>query len=108
MIVLVASELVDVVIDQPTKTWVLQQLEATPVCSPAHQLAEVLSPLGRLVRAGELDLRLASEAATEASALQQELVPPEADHLVQALEMQTSQLAAGRSCGDVKAIRRPS
>jgi len=88
MIVLDASALVDVVIDQPTKTWVLEQLEATPVCAPAHQLAEVLSALGRLVRAGELDLRLATEAAIEASALQQELVPPEADHLVQALEMQ--------------------
>ena len=48
----------------------------------------MLSALGRLVREGELDLRLASEAAIEASALQQELVPPEADHLVRALEMQ--------------------
>ena len=39
MIVLDASALVDVVIDQPTKAWVLEQLEASPVCAPAHQLA---------------------------------------------------------------------
>lgn len=88
MIVLDASALVDVIIDQPTKAWVLEQLESTPVCAPGHQFAEVLSALGRLVRAGELDLHLAREAAIEASALHQELVPPTADHLVLALELQ--------------------
>ncbi len=45
------SALVDVVIDQPTKPWVLEQLEASPVCAPSHQMAEVHSALARLVRA---------------------------------------------------------
>ncbi len=88
MIVLDASALVDVVIDQPTKPWVLEQLAAASVCAPSHQMAEVLSALARLVRAGELELSSARDALREAKGLQQEFIEPTEDHLVRALAMQ--------------------
>lgn len=88
MIVLDASALVDVVIDQASKSWVLDQLETDTVIAPAHQLAEVLSALARLVRAGEMDLPAASDAAAEARRLEQDLLSPTAAQLVRALDLQ--------------------
>lgn len=88
MIVLDAAALVDVVIDQPSKPWVLEQLEGTTVCAPAHQPAEVLSALARLVRADVLGPTAARAALTEARALAQELVHPTSGHLGLALDLQ--------------------
>jgi predicted nucleic acid-binding protein len=88
MIVLDASALVDVVLDQPAKPWVLEQLTGTEVCAPAHQLAEVLSALARLVRAGTIESAAANGALAEAHSLHQELVAPTVDHLRRALDLQ--------------------
>ena len=81
MIVLEASALVDAVLDQPAAEWVLEQIAGEEVAAPAHQLAEVLSALSRLVRAGEIEPTTAREALDEASALPQRLVLPTAAHL---------------------------
>ena len=53
MIVLDAAAVVDVVTDQPTKPWVLENLRGQEVLAPAHQLAEVLSAIARLDYLGE-------------------------------------------------------
>jgi predicted nucleic acid-binding protein len=89
VIVLDASAVVDVVLDQPSKGWVLEQLRGTPVLAPGHQPAEVLSAVARLVRAGTLAPAVADEALAEAAGLRQELVPSTADHLSRALGLQT-------------------
>lgn len=88
MIVLDASALVDVLIDQPAKPWILDQLRGRQIVAPAHQPAEVLSALARLVRSGTLAGQAAVDALREASMLQQELVPPTSGQLVRALELQ--------------------
>jgi predicted nucleic acid-binding protein len=88
MIVLDASALVDVVIDQPPKQSVLEQLDQ-PIAAPAHQLAEVLSALARLVRAGTITPDVAREALDEAAALGQEQVAPSRRHLTRALDLQS-------------------
>lgn len=81
MIVLDASALIDVIIDQPAANWVLEQIKNEEITAPAHQMAEVLSALARLVRVGELDPAGAKDALEEALALPQRLVPLGADHL---------------------------
>jgi predicted nucleic acid-binding protein len=88
VIVLDASALVDVVIDQPTKPWALSQLESDRILAPAHQLAEVLSAVSRLVRAGKLSPAAAADAMTEARALEQDHIAPSRDHLLRALDLQ--------------------
>ena len=88
MIVLDAAALVDVVLDQPAKPWVLEHLESSPVVSPAHQPAEVLSALARLARAGTIDTAVAAEALAEARSLEQDLVAPTSAHLARALDLQ--------------------
>lgn len=75
MIVLDASALIDVVTDQPSAPWVLEQVVADEATTPAHQPAEVLSALARLVRAGDLDADQAAQALAEALALPQDIVP---------------------------------
>jgi predicted nucleic acid-binding protein len=89
VIVLDAAALVDVVVDQPPKELVLGHLDQ-PIVAPAHQLAEVLSALARLVRAGSLTSDAASAALDEAAALEQELVTPAPAHLRRALELQAT------------------
>lgn len=84
MIVLDASALVDVLLDQPTAAWVLDQLADEEVSAPAHQPAEVVSAVARLVRAGELAPEAARDALAEAMALPQRLVTPTAAHLLRA------------------------
>ncbi len=81
MIVLDASALVDAVLDQPAAEWVLDQIAAEEIVAPAHQPAEVLSALSRLVRAGEIEPATARDALDEASALPKRLVLPTAAHL---------------------------
>lgn len=81
MIVLDASALVDAVLDQPAAEWVLEQIAGEEVAAPAHQPAEVLSALSRLVRAGEIDPATGRDALDEAFALPQRLVLPTAAHL---------------------------
>ena len=73
MIVLDASALVDVVADRPSRDAVLDHL-GQPISAPAHQLAEVISAIVRLVRAGELTAEQATRALTDAAALRQETV----------------------------------
>ena len=89
MIVLDASALVDVVVDQPTKGAVLAHLDQ-PVVAPAHQLAEVLSALARLVRAETISAEAARDALDEASLLEQQHVTPSRGHLRRALELQAN------------------
>lgn len=84
MIVLDASALVDVLMDQPTAAWVLDQIDDEEVSAPAHQPAEVISAVTRLVRAGELASGAARDALVEAMRLPQRLVIPTATHLLQA------------------------
>jgi predicted nucleic acid-binding protein len=81
MIVLDASALVDVVLDQPAAAWVLDQVAGEEVSAPAHQPAEVLSAVTRLVRARELAADAARDALDEAMALPHRLVRPTAAHL---------------------------
>lgn len=88
MIALDASAVIDVVTDQATKPWVLHALRDEDIVAPAHQLAEVVSAVARLTRAGILDARRAREALDEAGELDQELAPPSARHLRRALELQ--------------------
>ena len=88
MIVLDAAALVDAVLDQPSKAWVLNQLTGQDVCAPAHQPAEVLSAAARLVRADQISWEMAHGALAEAQALVQELVPPSAAQLALALDLQ--------------------
>ena len=81
MIVLDASALIDAVLDQPTAVWVLDEIADEEVCAPAHQPAEVLSALARLVRAAQVDLESARDALDEALALPQRFMTPTARHV---------------------------
>lgn len=87
MIVLDASALIDVLVDQEHAGWLLDQLHAEEVLAPAHQPAEVLSAIARLERAGALTEEMARDALSSASALHQELVPPSAAHVRRAFEL---------------------
>lgn len=89
MIVLDASALVDVVIDQPTKDGVLARL-GEPIVAPTHQLAEALSAVAGLVRAGTISRRVAQAAMDEMVDLEQEHVMPNRSHLRRALAMQNN------------------
>jgi predicted nucleic acid-binding protein len=88
MIVLDASALIDVVLDSPLQPWVIEQITDMPICAPAHQPAEVLSALARLVRAQVLTGAVALDALEEAHLLDQELVEPSMTHLARALARQ--------------------
>jgi predicted nucleic acid-binding protein len=87
VIVLDASALVDVIVDQPAKESVLAHLDQ-PIAAPAHQLAEMLSAVARLVRAGEITADDARKAIDDAYTLEQEHVAPDAAQLRRALELQ--------------------
>ena len=88
MIVLDAAALVDTVLDQPARSWVLDQLAGQQVCAPAHQPAEVASAVARLQRAGAITAKVARDALREAAALPQELVLPGGALLLRALDLQ--------------------
>ena len=68
-------------LDQPAAGWVLEQVAGEEASAPAHQPAEVLSALSRLVRAGEIEPATARDALDEATALPQRPVLPAAAHL---------------------------
>jgi predicted nucleic acid-binding protein len=87
VIVLDAAALVDVLTDQPSKPWVIDQLAGVAICAPAHQPAEVLSAITRLVRAGVLTEQGARDAIVEASRLHQELVPVSQSQMQRALDL---------------------
>lgn len=87
MIVLDASALVDVVLDQRTAEWVLHELQGQDVHAPAHQPAEVLSALARLVRNDVLDAQTARDALEEAATLPQTLMPTTREQLRRAYEL---------------------
>lgn len=89
MIVLDASALVDVLLDQPPRDWVLDRLRGEQILAPAHQPAEVVSALGRLVRAATITEEQAQDAVAEATALRQEHLPLTRQHLQRALELST-------------------
>jgi predicted nucleic acid-binding protein len=87
VIVLDASALVDVVLDQAPKRTVAAHL-AQPISAPSHQPAEVLSAVARRVRAGEASPEVAMAALQDVVALDQHLVIPTERHLRRALELQ--------------------
>lgn len=87
MIVLDASALVDVVIDEPVADWVLGELTSEEVAAPAHQVAEVLSAVTRLGRADVLDRESVGRALDRAQALEQALVLPTPAHIRRALAL---------------------
>lgn len=84
MIVVDASALVDVLVDSPRRDACLAHMHQ-PLVAPAHQPAEVLSAVARLVRAGSVSTRAARRALREMAQLEQELVEPDEGDLVAAL-----------------------
>lgn len=87
MIVLDASALIDVLVDQEHAGWLLDQMQSGEVMAPAHQPAEVLSAIARLHRAGVLTDDKAKDALASATALHQQLVVPSAAHLRRAFDL---------------------
>lgn len=87
MIVLDASALVDVIFDQAGSRWVLDEIAESEISAPAHQPAEVLSAVARLVRAAALDPLAPREALDEALDLPQRLVAPTPTHVRRAFAM---------------------
>lgn len=87
MIVLDASALVDLVLDQRGSEWVVGQIDGEEIAAPAHQSGEVLSALARLVRSAVLTPEVARDALDEALDLPQRLVPPSAAHIRRAFAL---------------------
>lgn len=86
MIVLDASALVDLVIDQPWRDLILDHLDQ-PVAAPAHQPAEALSALARLVRADAISIDTGRAALDAVASLGQELVVPDGRALRRAFQL---------------------
>lgn len=87
MIVLDASALIDVLLDQPHQEWVLEQIVGEDLFAPAHQTAEVLSAVSRLGRSGVLTPEAQVAAVDEALALKQTLVLADPAHVRRALSL---------------------
>jgi predicted nucleic acid-binding protein len=87
VIVLDASALVDLVLDQRGAEWVVGQIDGEEITAPAHQSGEVLSAVARLVRSAVLTPEVAREALDEALDLPQRLVPPSAAHVRRAFAL---------------------
>jgi predicted nucleic acid-binding protein len=87
MIVLDASALVDVILDQRGTEWVVGQINGEEIRAPAHQPGEVLSALARMVRSGILTPEVARDALDEALDLPQRLVPPSVAHVRRAFAL---------------------
>jgi predicted nucleic acid-binding protein len=88
VIVLDASAVVDVLLDRPNADWVRTQLHDQALSAPAHQPAEVISAVARLIRAGQLRATTALDVIAEFSQLPQSLISPTRDHLQRALALQ--------------------
>jgi len=89
VIVLDASALVDVLVEQPNADWLLQRMVGTEVCAPGHQTVEALSAIARLHRAGLISEAALSSAASDAVTLSQQLVPATVGHVQRALELRS-------------------
>ena len=87
MIVLDASALVDLSVDERDGRWVFDQIRASDASAPGHQLAEVLSAIARMERAGLLGPAAAGEALERALRLPQTFVQPSAAHVRRAYEL---------------------
>ena len=87
MIVLEASAVVDTVLDRPSAGWVRAQRTDVDVIAPAHQPAEVLSALARLVHARAIDEPTAAAARRRGRRLPQVLIPTQAQHLRRAFAL---------------------
>jgi predicted nucleic acid-binding protein len=87
VIVLDASALIDVALVQRNVKWILDQINEDDVAAPAHQPAEVLSALGRMVRAEALTPEAARSALDAALGIPQQLVPPSAAHVRRAFAL---------------------
>ena len=87
MIVLDASALIDVALAQRKVQWILDQIDEEDVTAPAHQPAEVLSALVRMVRAEVLTPEAARKALDAAMEMPQQLVPPSAAHVRRAFAL---------------------
>jgi predicted nucleic acid-binding protein len=87
VIVLDASALIDVALAQRKVQWILDQIDEEDVTAPAHQPAEVLSALVRMVRAEALTPEAARKALDAAMEMPQRLVPPSAAHVRRAFAL---------------------
>ncbi|TRW43799.1 type II toxin-antitoxin system VapC family toxin [Georgenia yuyongxinii] len=87
MIVVDASALVDVLVGQEHADWVLERMTGDELVAPAHQVAEVLSAITRLERAGTLTAEAAADAVGAASSLPQRLIVPTGGHIRRAFEL---------------------
>lgn len=67
--------------------WVLDEIADEEVSAPAHQPAEVLAAITRLVRTAQVDLESARDALDEALALPQRFVTPTASHVRRAFAL---------------------
>lgn len=85
MIVLDASAVVDVALGWPPAAWVLETISQEELVAPGHQLAEVVSALARLQRAGQIDTQEQRAAAREAVALHQDVRQTTEGHVLRAL-----------------------
>lgn len=115
VIVLDASALVDILLEQPSADWLLQRMVSTEVCAPAHQTVEAVSAMARMHRAGRISEAVLSSAAADAVGLHQQLVPPTDRHVRRALELRSHiritdglyvALAEERSCPLLTTDRR--
>lgn len=115
MIVLDSAALVDLLLDYPPASWVLAQMADEMLVAPAHQPAEVLSAVARLVRSGDLPAPSAQAALAELADLEQDLVRPTRGHLERALDLHAQvrvldglyvALAEERRCALVTTDRR--
>jgi len=86
VIVLDASALVDVVLDQAPKSDVLAHL-GEEILAPAHQPVEVLSAIARLERGGVITAEVARAALRDAGELVQQLVVPDPALVGRAFEL---------------------
>lgn len=89
MIVLDASALVDVLLEQPSAGWLLERIVGTEVCAPSHQTVEALSAMARMQRAELISAAALSSAAADAVQLHQQLVPATVAHVQRALELRS-------------------
>ena len=89
MIVLDASALVDLVIDNSNAEQVAGYLNQ-PVSAPGHQLSEVLSAVTRLLRAGEVDVATAFQALQDAGEMKQEIAALDQSLVLRAFELRGS------------------
>lgn len=85
--VLDASAVVDAALGWSPAMWVLEAIADEELVAPGHQLAEVVSALSRLQRAGYLGPDEQRAAVAEAVSLEQEVKPATEAHLLRALAL---------------------